>query len=62
MSTEQAPVNAFQIWTESVSAWRDLSRSAGEAWMDALMSMNPGPDDAAPEAATHYQSGRGVPR
>lgn len=52
MSTEQAPVNAFQIWTESVSAWRDLSRSAGEAWMDALMSMNPGPDDAAPEAAT----------
>lgn len=52
MSTENTRLNPIELWTESMSAWRDLSRSAGEAWMDALMSMQPGAGEAAPEAAT----------
>lgn len=52
MTTETTRPNPLELWTESVSAWRDLSQSAGEAWMDAMMSMKPGSGEAAPEAAT----------
>ena len=52
MTTETTRPNPLELWTESVSAWRDLSQSAGEAWMDAMISMKPGSGEAAPEAAT----------
>ena len=52
MLDNQAKLNPLTVWTESLSAWNDLGRSAGEAWMDALMAMQPGTDADAPETAT----------
>lgn len=52
MMDNQAKLNPLTVWTESLSAWNDLGRSAGEAWMDAVMAMKPGADAEAPETAT----------
>ena len=52
MTTETTRPNPLELWSESFSAWRDLSQSAGAAWMDAMMAMKPGAGDTAPEAAT----------
>jgi len=52
MIEDQAKLNPLTVWTESLSAWNDLSRSAGEAWMDAVMAMKPGAAADAPETAT----------
>lgn len=52
MTTETTRPNPLELWSESFSAWRDLSQSAGAAWMDAMMAMKPGAADTAPEAAT----------
>lgn len=52
MMDNQAKLNPLTVWTESLSAWNDLGRSASEAWMDAVMAMKPGVDSEAPETAT----------
>ena len=52
MIEQQTRINPMQLWTESMAAWNDLGRSAGQAWMDAMMAMQPGTGEDAPEAAT----------
>ncbi|MCH2457720.1 MAG: hypothetical protein MK186_06685 [Henriciella sp.] len=52
MTTETTRPNPLELWSESFSAWRDLSQSASAAWMDAMMAMKPGVGEAAPEAET----------
>ena len=45
MTTAQAKLNPIDLLTESVAAWTDFSRSAGEAWLETMLSMHP--DSAA---------------
>ena len=52
MTTETTRLNPMNVWTESLAAWGDLGRSAGEAWYDALVSMQPDPNIASSEDAT----------
>jgi hypothetical protein len=52
MIDQQAKLNPLALWTESMAAWNDLGRSAGEAWMDAFNTMKPGTETGGPEDAT----------
>ena len=53
MSTAEAKLNPIELWKESVSAWTDLSRSAGEAWFETMLAMRPDAEtSASPEDMT----------
>ncbi len=52
MTTAEAKLNPLELWTESVSAWTDFSRSAGAAWLENVMSMRPDAEKGDPEDMT----------
>lgn len=52
MTTAETKLNPMELWTESLAAWGDFSRSAGEAWIETVMSMNPNAEKADSEDLT----------
>ncbi|MEQ9315923.1 MAG: hypothetical protein RLN72_08715, partial [Henriciella sp.] len=52
MTTAETKLNPIEVWTESLAAWGDFSRSAGEAWVEAFMSMSPNGEKSASEDLT----------
>lgn len=52
MTTAEAKLNPIDLWTESMTAWTDFNRSAGEAWFDTVMSMRPDAEKPNPEDMT----------
>lgn len=52
MSTAEAKLNPIELWTESLAAWGDFSRSASEAWLEAVMSMRPDVENTSSEELT----------
>ena len=41
MTTAEAKMTPIDLWSESFTAWNDLRRSAGEAWIETMLSMSP---------------------
>ncbi|MEQ8558341.1 MAG: hypothetical protein RIB03_08490 [Henriciella sp.] len=52
MNTAEAKISPIDLWTESVAAWTDLSRSAGEAWLETVLSMHPDAEKSTSEDRT----------
>ena len=52
MTTAEAKPTPLDLWTESVAAWTDLSRSAGEAWIETVLSMHPDSEKSTSEDLT----------
>ena len=52
MTTAEAKLNPIDLWTESLAAWTDLSRSAGEAWLETVLSMHPDSEKTTSEDLT----------
>lgn len=38
---DQTPINPVEYWMESISAWRDFSRNAGQLWMERMGTVQP---------------------
>lgn len=41
MTTAEAKISPIDLFTQSMTAWTDFSRSAGEAWLETMLSMRP---------------------
>ena len=52
MTTAEAKLNPIDLWTESLAAWTDLSRSASEAWLETVLSMHPDSEKTTSEDLT----------
>ncbi|WP_158085559.1 hypothetical protein [Henriciella aquimarina] len=52
MTTAPAKLNPIDLLTESVAAWTDFSRSAGEAWIETVFSMHPDSEKTTSEDLT----------
>ncbi|MEE2879585.1 MAG: hypothetical protein VX593_11320 [Pseudomonadota bacterium] len=52
MTTAEAKLNPIDLWSESLAAWTDLSRSASEAWLETMLSMHPDSEKTTSEDLT----------
>lgn len=52
MTTAETKFTPLDLWTESMAAWTDLSRSAGEAWIETVLSMHPDSEKSTSEDLT----------
>ncbi|MEM5515503.1 hypothetical protein WNY37_00985 [Henriciella sp. AS95] len=52
MTTAETKLNPMELFTESLTAWGDLGRSASEAWLETVMSMGTTSENATSEDMT----------
>lgn len=52
MKTAEAHMSPMSLFTESVAAWSDFGRSAGEAWIETMLSLKPDMSRSGPEDFT----------
>ncbi|GGB70661.1 MULTISPECIES: hypothetical protein [Henriciella] len=52
MTTAETKLNPIELFTESLTAWGDLGRSASEAWLETVMSIGANAETATSEDMT----------